>query len=355
MSNTVKYSNTITRRQFLSLSALGESAPQPATPPSSDVREYWIQADSMVWNLVPNGRDDMTGAAYTPLQTTYQPSVYRAYTPDWKETLPASGDIGMNDGIPGPIIRGRAGDKIVIHFRNNDFRHRSAHSIHAHGLRYDPGSDGLWAMSTPDAPGTAVQPGETCVYRFIVPRNAAGCWLYYDASMPELYLSKPFRPMHYLSQYMPAQPGDADEAYKYLAAQLGLFGMIVIEDPLAPAVDHENIVLFHDIYADDIFTLPQDFDCINGRCFIGNTPTFHARVGERVRWRIGSLGKENHVFHIHGHRWLSRGKFTDTLILGPASTGTSEYIEDSPGTWLYHCHVVEHMMRGMAGLYVVTE
>ena len=29
--------------------------------------------------------------------------------------------------------------------------------------------------------------------------------------------------------------------------------------------------------------------------------------------------------------------------------------EDKPGTWLYHCHVEEHMMNGMIGLYVVTK
>jgi len=25
-----------------------------------------------------------------------------------------------------------------------------------------------------------------------------------------------------------------------------------------------------------------------------------------------------------------------------------------PGTWLYHCHVEEHMMNGMIGIYRVT-
>jgi FtsP/CotA-like multicopper oxidase with cupredoxin domain len=29
--------------------------------------------------------------------------------------------------------------------------------------------------------------------------------------------------------------------------------------------------------------------------------------------------------------------------------------EDAPGTWLYHCHVEEHMRQGMIGLYKVRE
>jgi FtsP/CotA-like multicopper oxidase with cupredoxin domain len=30
-----------------------------------------------------------------------------------------------------------------------------------------------------------------------------------------------------------------------------------------------------------------------------------------------------------------------------------DFIEDNPGKWLYHCHVTDHMMGGMSGLYVV--
>ena len=30
-----------------------------------------------------------------------------------------------------------------------------------------------------------------------------------------------------------------------------------------------------------------------------------------------------------------------------------DYVEENPGTWLYHCHVIDHMMGGMVGHYVV--
>jgi FtsP/CotA-like multicopper oxidase with cupredoxin domain len=43
----------------------------------------------------------------------------------------------------------------------------------------------------------------------------------------------------------------------------------------------------------------------------------------------------------------------DTLVLGPATTFTFEFVEDNPGTWLYHCHVTDHFQRGMVGRYVV--
>jgi len=306
---------------------------------------------------VTNGRDDYLGDTYTPPQTTCQFVGYRAYTPQWHEPLAADASVGANDGIPGPVIRGQAGDTILVHFRNNDIHYGFPHSIHAHGLLYTPENDGTWNNRSANASGTAVFPGQYCTYRFTVPQNAAGGWLYYDYSMPEnLTMRKQFRNMQSRGLTTEAQPGDPDQQYKPMASELGLFGMIVIDDPVAVPADQENIVLFHDLYSDDVgSSLAQDLDCINGFSFLPNTPTFHARVGERIRWRVGAMGKEQHVFHIHGHRWKSKGQFTDTLVLAPGTTGTIEYTEESPGTWLYHCHVTEHMMGGMAGLYVVTE
>ena len=338
----------ITRRQLFG-GAVADVAAE------GEVREYWIQADSFSKNVAPNGRDDLMGDKYAADGTTYFAVGYRAYTPEWAEILPVDAAIGANDGIPGPVIRGKVGDTIVIHFRNQDTAHRNPHSVHAHGLRYKPEDDGAWDTSGPDIPGEAVALGQSYTYRFSVPPSAVGAWLYYDYSMPERYIGKTFRPNTAKHAFKPAPIGDPSEQYKAMAAQMGLFGLVVIEDPKAAPPDRENIVLFHDLYAEDIPSLAQDFDCINGNCFLSNTPTFHAKVGDRVRWRVGAIGKETHVFHIHGHRWMSKGKHTDTLILGPCETGTVEYIEQSPGTWLYHCHVTEHMTGGMAGLYVVTE
>jgi FtsP/CotA-like multicopper oxidase with cupredoxin domain len=28
-------------------------------------------------------------------------------------------------------------------------------------------------------------------------------------------------------------------------------------------------------------------------------------------------------------------------------------VEDNPGRWLYHCHVLSHQDQGMAGWYIV--
>ena len=41
----------------------------------------------------------------------------------------------------------------------------------------------------------------------------------------------------------------------------------------------------------------------------------------------------------------------DTQTVGPAESFRVRWREEAPGTWLYHCHVEDHMMRGMIGIY----
>jgi FtsP/CotA-like multicopper oxidase with cupredoxin domain len=332
--------------------ALADSgaAPVPSSEPlqgqvssGGKLREYWIQADSFYHNLVPTGIDAMSGTHYLATDTLYRAIGYRAYTPGWEQALPADDDIGPNTGIPGPVLRAEVGDTIRVHFRNNDTYYRFPHSMHAHGLFYTPAHDGAWIAQSGAKPGTALQAGETFTYEWQAVSSSVGSWPYHDHSMPN---SIPGSTSTSGNEQM------ASNGIMELGAELGLFGMIVVTDENTPRVDREFILCFHDLYEVDIPQLSQDFDCFNGYAFLGNTPTFEAHVGEHVRWRIMALGKDFHVFHLHGHRWLYNGRYDDSLVLGPSSTLTFDYVEDNPGTWLYHCHVTDHMMGGMVGFYI---
>ena len=44
----------------------------------------------------------------------------------------------------------------------------------------------------------------------------------------------------------------------------------------------------------------------------------------------------------------------DTQTVGPAESYRIRWRENAPGTWLYHCHVEDHMMKGMIGIYQVS-
>jgi manganese oxidase len=140
-----------------------------------------------------------------------------------------------------------------------------------------------------------------------------------------------------------------------IGAELGLMGHLIVDTPSARRPDREIYLVFHDVYANDVPNLDGDVDCFNGAAFLGNTPTFHAKVGEHVRWHVFALGTEFHVFHLHGHRWEGAdGRYVDSYVLGPSTSLEADYIEDNPGEWLYHCHVVDHMVGGMVGRYQVA-
>jgi FtsP/CotA-like multicopper oxidase with cupredoxin domain len=44
----------------------------------------------------------------------------------------------------------------------------------------------------------------------------------------------------------------------------------------------------------------------------------------------------------------------DAQVVGSAESHRFRRREDAPGTWLDHCHVEDHMMRGMIRTHRVT-
>ena len=47
------------------------------------------------------------------------------------------------------------------------------------------------------------------------------------------------------------------------------------------------------------------------------------------------------------------GQRTDVLAITSAQMITADMIPDAPGVWLYHCHISDHMLAGMAARYEV--
>jgi plastocyanin len=118
--------------------------------------------------------------------------------------------------------------------------------------------------------------------------------------------------------------------------------------------------------------------CLNGRSFVGNTPTILAQAGQKIRWYVFNLdlGEVWHNFHTHGQRWKFADKTIDVRSLSPAESFVVETTappalllppeieatQNPPhrppdakeyklrGDFLFHCHVEMHMGQGLAGL-----
>lgn len=118
--------------------------------------------------------------------------------------------------------------------------------------------------------------------------------------------------------------------------------------------------------------------CINGRGFVGNTPTIVGRSGQRIRWYVFNLDTSPnwHNFHPHAMRWKFGGEAIDSRSMGPAESFVVETeippvllltddeekaqlpehrppeatLRKFKGDFVFHCHVHHHMMNGMVGL-----
>jgi FtsP/CotA-like multicopper oxidase with cupredoxin domain len=186
--------------------------------------------------------------------------------------------------------------------------------MHFHGVEYKPSSDGAYVpgVSGPDAD---VKPGQSYTYKLTAGADSVGAWPYHDHG-PEMEAS----------------------------IDGGMWGMLSILGRRERKPDREYVVVFSPM---------GQFQAIDGRAFVGNTPVFHSRVGDLVQWDVMAMGSEHHTFHVHGHRWLEHGVPMDTKTVGPAESFRVRWREKDPGTWLYHCHVETHMAAGMIGTYQV--
>lgn len=294
----------------------------------ASVREYWIAAEKVSWNYAPSARNQIdpdAGLGVWGESLKYTKYRYIGYT-DNSYAVPLSQDKWM--GILGPQIRGVVGDTIVVHFLNRTDRKLS---MHPHGVLYSKDNEGADSNSK----GANVLPGESYEYTWIVDEDAGPgpndpstiVWLYHSHVMGEEEIN------------------------------LGLVGAIIItrkgmetsySNPSPRDVDHEFISLFM------IFNEENDEEsglkhAINGRIF-GNLSGYETKIGERVRWHVAALGNEqdNHTVHWHGQTVLNQGHRTDVIEVLPASMVSVDMTPRSPGSWLLHCHVNDHMLAGMS-------
>jgi hypothetical protein len=96
----------------------------------------------------------------------------------------------------------------------------------------------------------------------------------------------------------------------------------------------------------------------NSRAFPGTAPMV-ARLGERVRVRVGNLTMTNHPIHLHGHEFVvvgTDGGWTSPAARWPEVTTdiavgqmrAIEFTAAAPGDWAFHCHKSHHTMNAMS-------
>lgn len=107
---------------------------------------------------------------------------------------------------------------------------------------------------------------------------------------------------------------------------------------------------------------------LRGMDFLVNGERHHhdqaVRVGEPQVWDVVNKSLMDHPFHLHGFFFqvLSVNgqppafrSWEDVVNLPPRSTTRIAWTpDDRPGSWMYHCHILEHHAAGMMGHFDVV-
>jgi manganese oxidase len=296
-------------------------------------RHYYIAAEDVSWNYAPSGMN-LLNATPIPqpwsLRLQWPKCRFIEYTDDTFSVRKPQPDWL---GILGPIIRAEVGDEIIVDFLN---RSHIPHSVHPHGLRYDKDNEGSFYL--PFGKGDRVAPGKRFTYR----------WFADASSGPG-----PGQPSSIVWWYHShVNPG--------MEINSGLLGPIIIAakgkakaDGSPKDVDREFVASF--MIFDEMAGKPAGlFYSINGFIF-GNLPGLYIKQGQKARWYLLGMGNEIdlHSAHWHGETVLNDGRHTDVVELLPGSMKTVDMIADNLGTWMFHCHVEDHMEAGMMAAYTI--
>jgi hephaestin len=342
----------------------------------SRTRTYFIAAEDVVWNYAPQGRNIIEGKPFDDtadvfvkrgphrIGPRYHKALYVQYTDATFTTKVSRPREDQYLGFQGPVIRAEVGDQIVVHFKNRlDF----PTGIHPHGVLYAKDGEGASysdGTSTADHGDDAVAPGHSYTYTWDVPDRAG------PATMDG-------------SSVMWMYHGHTDEIGDTYA---GLMGPMIITargkakpDGSPVDVDREIVVAFTVMNENASPNLdrnarqyggappPAEGDPdegafeesnlmhnINGYVY-GNGPAITMRKSQRVRWYLMAMGTEVdlHTPHWHGNTVTALGMRTDVVNLLPASMVIADMVPDNPGTWLFHCHVNDHIAAGMITRYQV--
>jgi manganese oxidase len=335
-------------------------------------RTIFIAADEVQWDYTPSGQNLITGEPFDDVANVfvaagpdrighiYTKSLYREYTDASFSTLKPRPPKWQHLGLLGPAIEAEVGDTIKVVFKNNT---EFPASVHPHGVFYTKAGEGAAyadGTSGADKADDAVATGSTYTYTWKVPERAgpgpmegsSTMWMYHshvdEVADTNAGLMGPMIITRCGQAKPDGSPIDVDRSfvanYSVMDENASLWldtNLSALEEPPSPD--------------DEEFAESNLMHSINGYVY-GNLPGLTMRKGERIRWYVMAMGTEVdlHTPHWHGNTVLSGGMRADVVSLLPATMITADMVPDDVGTWLFHCHVNDHITAGMMSTFTVT-
>ncbi len=268
--------------------------------------------------------------------------------------------------VPGPQLRVKQGDRVIVDFENNHFH---PHTIHWHGQFVPWESDGV-----PGSTQDSVAAGNSFRYDFIAKR-AGTLWYHCHVDTQFHVMQGLYGTIIVEPQETEWEPKDIDKEYTLVYSNLRR--ELVETQPLAegeeidPHKDHRHGAScgasgIQGCQNPKVDVTPDVF-LLNGHSFPNtakrNDTLIELAPGERVRLRILNAGPVSiETLHPHGHDMLVTHKdgnplppgaryWVDTLPIGPGERYdvVIEGVEGREGIWVFHSHITTHVTND--GMY----
>ncbi|WP_067922633.1 multicopper oxidase family protein [Alicyclobacillus shizuokensis] len=233
---------------------------------------------------------------------------------------------GYNGQVPGPLIRVQVGEKVKIVLRNHL---PVPTTLRFPGLSVPAGVERMGGTSQ-----WAVTPGSSFTYQFTVTKDMVGTHLYCSGTDMETQIDR------------------------------GLHGVLQVDQAGGQPQDRVDALFEIGSFTVDQATMDNVF-LLDGKPY-PLAPELTVRRGERVRLRFVNNSPDcYHAMHLHGYtfwlvaedgRPLPKPRPMNVVNLAPEETADIEFVANHPGTWMLHCHILDHMMNpgdaveGMGGL-----
>jgi FtsP/CotA-like multicopper oxidase with cupredoxin domain len=229
-----------------------------------------------------------------------------------------------NGTVPGPRIDLAVGDKVEVEITNDL---PIGTDIHWHGIDVPNDQDGVSPITQ-----DLVTSGNTYTYHFTVTEAAIGM---YHA-----------------------------HAHAHESVPNGLFGTMYVGDLPLPAGQTvsgieipTNLEITQDLpmVLNDAGVIGLSLD---GKSFPATAPIV-AKVGDWIRVTYFNEGLQVHPMHLHGFEQIVVAKdgepldqpyAADTQLVAPGERYTVLVNATTPGTWVWHCHILNHV-ESSTGLF----
>lgn len=344
------------------------SAVTPAPEHVTSTVQYYIAAEEVEWNYAPDRTwelekhkttmEDSPGQIYlgrsrNRIGAQYKKVVFREYVDETFTKKKPRRPEEEHLEIMGPIIRAEVGERIQVVFKNNA---SVPYSVHAHGVK------------TSKTHQNGVQPGHIMTYSWTIPERSGP-----GPSDPNCITYAYYSSVSLVKDLMSGLVGplivcrkntlNTDRRRTDIDKEFALLFMIFDENE-SHYLD-ENIKTYlkedperYEERYDGEFMESNKMHGINGKMY-ANLHGLNMTENDKTEWYLIGLGNEvdMHTVHFHAQSFIykmNRSHRADVYDLFPGTFQTIEMTAKSPGQWLLHCHVTDHIHAGMETLFTVS-